>query len=234
MGPRRVGDVGARRPDRCAAARADRVAAGLGRRRDLRALAQRARGRVGLGGRRLRPGLRRRAAGAVPQGVGRPGRRRRARRSASAATPPGTCPSPSSWSSSTPRCDPSGSPIGNDVSSRSIEGENPLYLPQAKVYERSCALGPCVVAWEDVALPTAISLEIVRAGSPVFGGETSTVGDPPAAGGPRGLARAGHDVRPRLLPDDRHRHRARPSRSRSGRATRSRSRSTASGPCATR
>ena len=32
--------------------------------------------------------------------------------------------------------------IGNDVSSRSIEGENPLYLPQAKVYDRSCALGP--------------------------------------------------------------------------------------------
>ena len=36
--------------------------------------------------------------------------------------------------------------IGNDVSSRSIEGENPLYLPQAKVYAGSCALGPCIVA----------------------------------------------------------------------------------------
>src|SRR3954464_14417093 len=35
--------------------------------------------------------------------------------------------------------------IGNDVSSRSIEGENPLYLPQAKVYRGSCALGPCIV-----------------------------------------------------------------------------------------
>ncbi len=69
---------------------------------------------------------------------------------------------------------PVGLTAGNDVSSRSIEGENPLYLPQAKVYDRSCALGPCVVAWEDVAMPTAISLEIVRAGSPVFGGETST------------------------------------------------------------
>jgi 2-dehydro-3-deoxy-D-arabinonate dehydratase len=69
---------------------------------------------------------------------------------------------------------PVGFTIGNDVSSRSIEGENPLYLPQAKVYDRSCALGPCVVAWDDVPLPTAIRLEIVRAGSPVFGGETST------------------------------------------------------------
>ncbi len=69
---------------------------------------------------------------------------------------------------------PVGLSIGNDVSSRSIEGENPLYLPQAKVYDRSCALGPCVVAWDDVSLPTAIALEIVRAGSPVFGGETST------------------------------------------------------------
>ena len=35
--------------------------------------------------------------------------------------------------------------IGNDVCSRSIEGENPLYLPQAKVYKGSCALGPCIV-----------------------------------------------------------------------------------------
>ncbi len=35
--------------------------------------------------------------------------------------------------------------IGNDMSSRDIEGENPLYLPQAKVYTRSCALGPCIL-----------------------------------------------------------------------------------------
>ena len=35
--------------------------------------------------------------------------------------------------------------VGNDMSSRDIEGENPLYLPQAKVYDRSCALGPCVL-----------------------------------------------------------------------------------------
>ena len=36
--------------------------------------------------------------------------------------------------------------VGNDMSSRDIEGENPLYLPQAKVYDRSCALGPCVLS----------------------------------------------------------------------------------------
>ena len=53
--------------------------------------------------------------------------------------------------------------IGNDMSSRSIEGENPLYLPQAKVYDRSCALGPCIlVAPEPLPSSTEISLEIVR------------------------------------------------------------------------
>ena len=53
--------------------------------------------------------------------------------------------------------------IGNDMSSRSIEGENPLYLPQAKVYDRACALGPCILVSPD-PLPssTEISLEIVR------------------------------------------------------------------------
>ena len=69
---------------------------------------------------------------------------------------------------------PVGLTIGNDVSSRSIEGENPLYLPQAKVYDRSCAIGPCVVAWDDVALPAAIGLSILRGGEPAFEGETST------------------------------------------------------------
>jgi len=39
--------------------------------------------------------------------------------------------------------------IGNDMSSRDIEGENPLYLPQAKVYDRSCALGPCLLISDD-------------------------------------------------------------------------------------
>ncbi|HYM78368.1 MAG TPA: fumarylacetoacetate hydrolase family protein [Candidatus Dormibacteraeota bacterium] len=64
--------------------------------------------------------------------------------------------------------------IGNDMSSRDIEGENPLYLPQAKVYDRSCALGPCLLV-EDDPLPasTEISIEIRRGGSEVFSGATS-------------------------------------------------------------
>jgi 2-dehydro-3-deoxy-D-arabinonate dehydratase len=64
--------------------------------------------------------------------------------------------------------------IGNDMSSRDIEGENPLYLPQAKVYDRSCALGPCVLVTSSL-LPrsTGIRLEILRAGRPAFTGRTS-------------------------------------------------------------
>ncbi len=64
--------------------------------------------------------------------------------------------------------------IGNDMSSRDIEGENPLYLPQAKVYDRSCALGPCILV-ADAPLPpqTEIHLEIRREGQPVFAGSTS-------------------------------------------------------------
>jgi len=63
--------------------------------------------------------------------------------------------------------------IGNDMSSRDIEGENPLYLPQAKVYDMSCALGPCVLV-KDTALPkeTGISLAIFREGATVFEGKT--------------------------------------------------------------
>ena len=48
--------------------------------------------------------------------------------------------------------------VGNDVSSRSIEGENPLYLPQAKVYRGSCALGPCIVPVAEA--PPAEEMEI--------------------------------------------------------------------------
>ena len=52
---------------------------------------------------------------------------------------------------------------GNDMSSRDIEGENPLYLPQAKVYDRSCALGPCVlIGSEPLPASTPIRIEIVR------------------------------------------------------------------------
>lgn len=67
--------------------------------------------------------------------------------------------------------------IGNDMSSRDIEGENPLYLPQAKVYNRSCALGPGIlVSSEPLASSTAIHLEIVRAGQPAFAGSTTLIG----------------------------------------------------------
>jgi 2-dehydro-3-deoxy-D-arabinonate dehydratase len=65
--------------------------------------------------------------------------------------------------------------IGNDVSARDIEGENPLYLPQAKVYRASCALGPCITLAP--AMPPrasiGIRLEIERDGQCVHRGETS-------------------------------------------------------------
>jgi 2-dehydro-3-deoxy-D-arabinonate dehydratase len=63
--------------------------------------------------------------------------------------------------------------IGNDMSSRDIEGENPLYLPQAKVYDKSCALGPGIYVSEN-PLPkeTEIRLEILRDGRSEFEGQT--------------------------------------------------------------
>ena len=63
--------------------------------------------------------------------------------------------------------------IGNDMSSRDIEGENPLYLPQAKVYDGSCALGPCVLLSAPPPKNTAIQLEIARQGKTVFKGNTT-------------------------------------------------------------
>lgn len=67
-----------------------------------------------------------------------------------------------------------GCTIGNDVSSRDIEGENPLYLPQAKVYDASCAVGPAVlVGAAPLPASTTISLEISRGGAPVFTGRTT-------------------------------------------------------------
>ena len=64
--------------------------------------------------------------------------------------------------------------VGNDMSSRDIEGENPLYLPQAKVYDRSCALGPCILATSEPLAPeTAIQLEITRDGTTVFSDKTN-------------------------------------------------------------
>jgi len=61
--------------------------------------------------------------------------------------------------------------IGNDMSSRSIEGENPLYLPQAKTYDACAALGPCVYITDQPLSPsTNISLQIVRNKQTVFEG----------------------------------------------------------------
>jgi 2-dehydro-3-deoxy-D-arabinonate dehydratase len=64
---------------------------------------------------------------------------------------------------------------GNDVSSRSIEGENPLYLPQAKVYDGACAIGPGIrLCSADAMRDLPISMEILRNGLAVFSGATRT------------------------------------------------------------
>jgi 2-dehydro-3-deoxy-D-arabinonate dehydratase len=77
-------------------------------------------------------------------------------------------------------CSASGEIVGltvcDDVSSRSIEGENPLYLPQAKIYTGSCALGPGIVPIEavDDLREVAIEVDVLRAGASVWAGRTST------------------------------------------------------------
>lgn len=63
--------------------------------------------------------------------------------------------------------------VGNDVSSRSIEGENPLYLPQAKVYRGSCALGPALCVGAAPPRDSLIRLTILRGGETAFAGETA-------------------------------------------------------------
>ena len=65
-----------------------------------------------------------------------------------------------------------GATIGNDVSSRSIEGENPLYLPQAKVYRGSCSMGPALVVGAVLEPTVKIAIRIVRGGKEIFAGET--------------------------------------------------------------
>lgn len=66
--------------------------------------------------------------------------------------------------------------VGNDVSSRDIEGENPLYLPQAKMYRHACALGPAITLADDRINVQNLSIHLVvtRQGAAVFEGETST------------------------------------------------------------
>ncbi|QLK26334.1 fumarylacetoacetate hydrolase family protein [Natrinema zhouii] len=65
--------------------------------------------------------------------------------------------------------------IGNDMSSREIEGENPLYLPQAKMYERCCSIGPCVASAAEVGDPheLTMAMEITRDDEVLYEGETS-------------------------------------------------------------
>ena len=65
--------------------------------------------------------------------------------------------------------------IGNDVSSRDIEGANPLYIPQAKIFAGACAIGPALLVPEDWDAPFTIRLRITDAdGTELFAGETST------------------------------------------------------------
>ncbi len=75
-----------------------------------------------------------------------------------------------------PSLDLVGYTIGNDMSARDIEGENPLYLPQAKVYDACCALGPVITLSTSLPNPDelTIRLEIKRKGSIAYSGETST------------------------------------------------------------
>ncbi|MFV2064199.1 MAG: fumarylacetoacetate hydrolase family protein, partial [Chloroflexota bacterium] len=64
--------------------------------------------------------------------------------------------------------------IGNDMSSRTIEGENPLYLPQAKIFDGAGSLGPAIVPVAEVVGAVPIRMAITRAGQQIFEGETSS------------------------------------------------------------
>lgn len=66
--------------------------------------------------------------------------------------------------------------IANDVSSRDIEGENPLYLPQAKIYEGCCALGPAIVTVDEVGAEPKLRIEcrVIRSGGVIFEGSINT------------------------------------------------------------
>ena len=90
--------------------------------------------------------------------------------------------------------------IGNDVSSRDIEGENPLYLPQAKTYDGACAMGPALLLTDDV-LPaeTGIELTITRAGATAFQGTTRRISfDGNGSAANAGAAQAASIARPQM------------------------------------
>lgn len=65
---------------------------------------------------------------------------------------------------------------GNDVTARDIEGENPLYLPQAKTFEGCCALGPSILTFDEVGPEPKLEIrcEVIRGGEVVFQGSTNT------------------------------------------------------------
>lgn len=73
-------------------------------------------------------------------------------------------------------CEVIGYTVGNDMSARDIEGENPLYLPQAKVFRKCCALGPVIATPKDIPDPRNLKVEmkIIRSGEPVFQRSVST------------------------------------------------------------
>ena len=76
----------------------------------------------------------------------------------------------------TPRCEIAGFTVGNDMSSRDIEGANPLYLPQAKCYDRACSLGPWIRLADPGFDPSALQVicRVLRDDQVVFEGSTST------------------------------------------------------------
>ena len=93
---------------------------------------------------------------------------------------------------------------GNDVSSRDIDGKNPLYLPQAKCYDGACALGPCLLVSEMPTAPsTPIDLRVVRDAATVFEGSMTLAQiDPDPA--TSGLLPPSAVSRPEQRIDDRH------------------------------
>jgi 2-dehydro-3-deoxy-D-arabinonate dehydratase len=107
---------------------------------------------------------------ATPHRVAGPGGRVRVRRDSRWSVP-----EPELALVLSPRLKLVGYTVGNDMSARDIEGENPLYLPQAKVYDRSCALGPVVTLAGAMPTPNhvTIRLHIERRGQTVFEGSTS-------------------------------------------------------------
>jgi 2-dehydro-3-deoxy-D-arabinonate dehydratase len=106
---------------------------------------------------------------ALPDHVAGPGGRVRIRRDSRWSVP-----EPELALVLSPRLKLVGFTIGNDMSARDIEGENPLYLPQAKVYDQSCALGPVITLAESMPPldQVAIRMRIERRGETVFEGET--------------------------------------------------------------